>query len=110
MADRSRRFDAPIRTPGGNTLHTLKDAAEYVLSLPPQKKKEPAWQHAAECLKNAAEREIAWMWFARPAMMQALHGTDEPAVGNPEGKKGQSLSQIKSGHIDGAVRPGSDGR
>jgi hypothetical protein len=31
---------------------TLKDAAEYVLLLPPEVKAEPAWQHAAECLKK----------------------------------------------------------
>lgn len=42
---------------------------------------------AADCLKNAAEREIAWMWFARPAMMRALHGETPPPIGNPEGKK-----------------------
>jgi hypothetical protein len=38
---------------------------------------EPAWQAAAECLTKAAEREIAWMWFSRPAMMRALHGPDD---------------------------------
>ena len=86
----SRRFNAPIKTPDGKTLRTLKDAANYVLSLPPDIQKEPHWQSAAECLRNAAEREIAWMWFARPALMRALHGSDDPPVGNPEGKKGHS--------------------
>lgn len=64
----SRRFDEPIKMPDGKTLRTLQDAAKYVLALPPNVQKEPAWQAAAECLTNAAEREIAWMWFARPAM------------------------------------------
>jgi hypothetical protein len=31
----SRRFDEPIKTPGGKTLRTLQNAAEYVLALPP---------------------------------------------------------------------------
>jgi hypothetical protein len=84
----SRRFDEPIKTPDGKSLRTLKDAAEYVLALPKKAQADPAWQHAAECLKNAAEREIAWMWFARPAMMRALLGPDKPPIGNPEGKKG----------------------
>ena len=91
----SRRFDEPIKTPDGKTLRALKDAANYVLSLPPDIQKEQHWQSAAECLRNAAEREIAWMWFARPAMMRALHGSDEPPVGNPEGKKGHRLDGLR---------------
>jgi hypothetical protein len=61
----SRRFDEPIKRRDGETLRTLKDAAEYVLALPKKKQAEPAWQHASEALRNAAEREIAWMWFRR---------------------------------------------
>jgi hypothetical protein len=88
VANWSRRFDAPIKTPDGKTLRTLKDAAEYVLALPEKVQAEPPWQFAAECLKNAAEREVAWMWFARPAMMHAILGPDKPPIGNSEGKKG----------------------
>ncbi len=91
----SRRFDEPIKTPEGRTLRTLKDAAEYVLSLPPQKQKEPAWQHAAEALRYAAEREAACMWFARPAMLRALQEPDKPPIGNPEGKKGTRWGKRK---------------
>lgn len=61
-----------------------------MLALPKKVQAEPAWQHAAECLKSAAERELAWMWFARPAVLKALHGPDKLPVGNPEGKKGHS--------------------
>jgi hypothetical protein len=86
----SRRFDEPILTTDGKTLRTLQDAAKYVLALPPKVQKEPPWQAAAECLTNAAEREMAWMWFARSAMMRALHGSDDPPVGNPDGTKGHS--------------------
>jgi hypothetical protein len=86
----SRHFNTPIKTPDGKTLRTLQHAAEYVLALPPNVQKEPPWQAAAECLTNAAEREIAWMWFARSAMMRALHGPDDPSVGNSEGKKAHS--------------------
>jgi hypothetical protein len=89
------RFNAPIKTPDGKTLRTLQDAAEYVLALPPKVQKEPQWQAAAECLTSAAEREIAWMWFARPAMMRALYGPDEPPIGNPEGKKGHRWGKRK---------------
>lgn len=91
----SRRFDEPIILPDGRKLRTLKDAAEYVLALPPNIQNERPWQFAAECLKNAAEREIAWMWFARPSMMKALHGPEEPPIGNPEGKKGTRWARRK---------------
>ncbi|WP_439924485.1 hypothetical protein [Nitrobacter sp. JJSN] len=67
----SRRFDEPIKTPDGKTPPHLEGR-----------------QHAAAALRNAAEREIAWMWFARPAMMRALLGSDSPPIGNPERKKG----------------------
>lgn len=87
----SRHFNTPIKTPDGKTLHTLQHAAEYVLALPPNVQKEPPWQAAAECLTNAAEREIAWMWFARSAMMRALLGPDTPPIGIPEGMKGREL-------------------
>ena len=78
----SRRFDEPIKTSDGKTLHTLKDAAEYVLALPKKAQAEPAWQRAARELKNAAELDPAWRWFARSAMMNALHGADSPPIGN----------------------------
>jgi hypothetical protein len=85
----SRRFDAPIILPDGRKLVTLRDAAEYVLSLPEETQAERPWQFAAECLRNAAEREVAWMWFARPSMMRALRGpSPEPPIGNPREAKG----------------------
>jgi hypothetical protein len=38
----SRRFNEPLKTPDGRALHTLKDAAEYVLALPPEVRAESA--------------------------------------------------------------------
>lgn len=84
----SRKFDTPIILPDGRKLVTLRDAAEYILSLPEETQAERPWQFAAECLKNAADREIAWMWFARPSMMHALLGPNERAK-EPRVKKAQ---------------------
>jgi hypothetical protein len=95
MMDWSRRFDSPIKTPGGKTLRTLKDAAEYVLALPKETQAEPAWQRAARELKNAAELDPAWRWFARSAMMHALLGPDTPPIGNTEGKKSRNWGKRK---------------
>jgi hypothetical protein len=52
-------------------------------------------RYLIEKCSSAAEREIAWMWFARPAMMRALYGPDEPPIGNPEGKKGHRWGKRK---------------
>jgi hypothetical protein len=46
-------------------------------------------------LKDAAEREKAWMWFARSGMMHALLGPVDPPIGNPEGKKGRRWGKRK---------------
>jgi hypothetical protein len=95
VANWSRRFDGPIKTPDGKTLRTLKDAAEYVLALPKKMQNEPAWQLAAMELKNAAERDPAWRWFARSAMMHALLGDDPIPIGNPKGAKGHRWGKRK---------------
>jgi hypothetical protein len=95
MTDWSRRFDDPIKAPDGKTLRALEDAADYVLALPKKTQAEPAWQRAARELKNAAELDPAWRWFARSAMMNALLGPDSPPIGNPKGKKGHRWGRRK---------------
>jgi hypothetical protein len=47
----SRGFDAPIALPEGRELHTLRDAGEYIISLP---KAQP--KHAPAPRKKAAKR------------------------------------------------------
>jgi hypothetical protein len=48
---------------------------------------EPAWRHAARELKNAAELDPAWRWFARSAMMDA-HLADRQC----RGQEGSSVA------------------
>lgn len=73
--DWSRRFDEPIPLPGGGFLRTLREAADHIQNLPRNEHALPHWQTAIEHLIYAAEREAAWLWLARIAMMQALnHG------------------------------------
>jgi hypothetical protein len=95
VANWSRHLDPAINTPDGKTLRTLKDAAEYVLALPEKVQAEPAWQLAAQELKNAAELAAAWRWFARSAMMKALLGDEPPPIGNPKGRKGHRWGKRK---------------
>ena len=52
MADTGwqRKFEDPISLPGGRTLVTLRDAADYITSLPKKESDLPDWQVAIEAL------------------------------------------------------------
>ncbi|MDR6306594.1 hypothetical protein GGQ85_004327 [Nitrobacter vulgaris] len=50
----SRRFDDPIVMPGGSTIRTIGEAAEYATGLPRIGNTEP-WQRAAKVLHEAAD-------------------------------------------------------
>ena len=67
----SRAFDMPISLTTGATLKTLREAALYVVALPPAEKKLDRWQAAAAALMVAAEHDDALM-MAEMAMRQAL--------------------------------------
>jgi hypothetical protein len=51
-----RKFDEPIPVPKGKPLHTLKDAAAYILKLRKAEQSKLCWQTAAEAVIMAAER------------------------------------------------------
>jgi hypothetical protein len=46
----STPFEDPIPLPGGRTLVTLKDAADYITKLPKKESALPEWQTAIEVL------------------------------------------------------------
>ena len=50
MTDWSRRFEHPITLPDGRTLSTLRDAGDYITSLPKAIHEAPEWQAAMEAL------------------------------------------------------------
>ena len=66
-------FDDPIPLRNGRKLHTLQQAADYIMRLPEDEQHEPHWQIAIETLINAAETGGGWMLFARIAMLRALN-------------------------------------
>jgi hypothetical protein len=85
----SRRFDDPIPLPDGRALATLRDAGEYIVSLPRSEQVKPHWRTAVETLLMAAERGGIVM-LAAIAMRQALaHGKPELA---PEPRKKRTKS------------------
>jgi hypothetical protein len=75
MADHGwkRRFDKPIKLPGGGKLFTLKHAIAWLAKEIPQSEhamKEV--QTAARCVTEAAENDGP-MQFARIGMMKAIN-------------------------------------
>jgi hypothetical protein len=83
----SRRFDDPVPLPGGGELKTLREAIAYLARTVP--KAEQAMREvlaAAETLTYAAEREVAWMFLARIAVLRAIH-RNTPRVFNPDRKE-----------------------
>ena len=61
MTGWSRRFDDPISLPGGRKLVTLRDAADYITSLPKKESDLPEWQTAIEVLCCvAAVATLCW--------------------------------------------------
>jgi hypothetical protein len=55
MADWSRPFEDPIPVPDGRTLLTLKDAGDYITSLPKAEQDLNEWQTSIGSLMGAAE-------------------------------------------------------
>jgi hypothetical protein len=73
----SRHFDDPIALPDGTKLATLKQAVAYLAkTVPKAEQNRPEVLAAADILTKAAEREIAWMFLARMAVLRALHRND----------------------------------
>lgn len=71
----SRRFEDPI--PG---METLRDAANYILSLPASEQSKPHWQAAGEAVIMAAE-ERGPLMHAEIGMRTALNfGKPKPEV------------------------------
>ena len=72
----SRAFDDPITLPDGGEIVTLKDAADYVMTLPKADQKLDEWQTAIGCLIGAAEGRD-FLLHARVAVLRALnrHGS-----------------------------------
>ena len=85
MADNGwqRKFEDPIPLPDGRTLVTLRDAADYITSLPKKESDLPEWQTAIEVLMLVARSGPTMM--ARIGVMKSLNRHVE-RVFNPEPK------------------------
>jgi hypothetical protein len=82
----SKRFDEPIVLEDGTALRTLRDAVQHLArTVPKAEMNHPKALTAAGMLTKAAEREVAWMFFARAATLQAIYRNKE-RVFNPDRK------------------------
>jgi hypothetical protein len=82
--DWSREFEDPIPLPKGRQLVTLRDAANYITTLPEEEHLAPEWQAAMEALILVATLGGPTM-FARIGVMRALNRHAE-RVFNPDRK------------------------
>ena len=66
-----RKFEDPIPLPSGKELVTLRDAADYITSLPKKESDLPEWQTAIEVLMLVSRGGPTMM--ARIGVMKALN-------------------------------------
>jgi hypothetical protein len=71
-----RSLDDPISV-DGRTLRTLRDAADYIVTLSEWTSRQQHWQTAVRELMMAAERD-GIMMLAEIAMKRAIHHGREP--------------------------------
>ena len=72
-ANWNRRFDEPIKLPGGGKLFTLKQAIAWLArEIPQSEHRMKEVQAAAHCVTEAVENNGPMM-FARMGMMQAIN-------------------------------------
>jgi hypothetical protein len=88
-----RRFEDPILLPDGRSLHTLRDAADYITGLPKEQSDLAQWQVAIEALILVARSGPTML--ARIAFMKALDRNVVLAF-NPDVKKHQGKRKLKS--------------
>ena len=68
----ARPFDDPVLLPDGRELVTLRDAGDYITSLPKAEQNLDAWQAAVEALLLIVELNGPTM-MARIGMLRALN-------------------------------------
>jgi hypothetical protein len=79
-------FDEPIVLASGRVFRTLRDAGDYVCTLPKKEANLSHWQVAASCLLTASEKGGGLVVMARIAMMRALQAHEPEPKQSPRKK------------------------
>jgi hypothetical protein len=90
----SLKFDEPIVLANGKTLHTLRDAGDYVTGLPQKEADLSHWQVAASCLLQAVEKGGGLVVMARVAVVRALKIHELRPVRAPRKKAGKKYRVV----------------
>jgi hypothetical protein len=78
----SKRFEPPIPLPGGGSLVTLRDAANFIERLPPTEQQHPKVQTAIHVLLQAVDHGGPVI-FARMGVTAMLGRHDPPKPTRP---------------------------
>ena len=94
-------MDNPILLPGGRELVTLRDAGDYITSLPRAEQDIEEWQTAIGCLIGAAEGRD-YLMHARVGVMRAINRHVEQVFAAPRkhphwGRRSASINRQR-GH------------
>jgi hypothetical protein len=76
-----RPFDKPIPLPSGPPARTLRDAGNYIRSLPKSERDTPEWRLAVQMLIDAAE-DRGPMLFAKIGMLRAIERHSKSDLGS----------------------------
>src|SRR5258705_7323429 len=98
-----RKFEDPIPLPNGKKLVTLRDAADYITSLPKKESDLPEWQTAIEVQMLVSRSGPTMM--ARIGVMRALNRHVEGCsissakipIGETEAEAGSVISPLVTG-------------
>jgi hypothetical protein len=72
-------FTESIDLPNNVAATTLRQVIAYINELPDAEQSSQAWQNARERIDQAAD-QVGSIWFARIAVIQALHRDRETVV------------------------------
>jgi hypothetical protein len=89
-----KRFIDPIVLPDGRKLLTLRDAAEYITTLPKEEHDAADWQVAMETLLLVAECDGPEM-LARIAVMKALNRHNPNPIPAPRRKRAKTFRIVR---------------
>jgi hypothetical protein len=84
-----RPFAQPVPLPKGPPAQTLRDAADYIRTLPQPERERQEWRLAVQMLIDAAE-DRGPMLFARMGIVRAIEGRVDD---RPDGERQVTLNR-----------------
>jgi hypothetical protein len=67
----SKKLSYPLPAKGGDILHTIQDAQDYLLTLPSHRQRRHHWQHAGQLMLEEADVETVTSQLQRALFMDS---------------------------------------